>query len=430
MKRLAELLKELEHQLEVCMRCGMCQSVCPLFAETGREADVARGKLALLDGLAQEMFKNPQGVTERLGRCLLCGSCAASCPSGVRVLDVFIKARAILAGYTGLHPFKKLLFRRLLSHPALFDTVLEWCSKLQGVFFRPADAFYGTSCARVFSPFGDRHFRNLSPVPFHKLFPEVDTSGGTSGYRVAFFVGCVIDKFFPTVGEAVLQTLNHHGVDVLLPSEMGCCGMPALAAGDTVTFENLVHYNLEKLGTESFDFLVTACATCTAAIKKLWPLMAQKLPPRTREKIDVLAGKTLDISQFLVDRLDVDPPNKPLEPIKASVTYHDPCHLKKSLGIALQPRILIRSSAGYRFQEMSEADRCCGCGGSFNLQYYELSKAIGQRKRDSIAGSGCSIVATSCPACMLQISDILSQSGNRVTVKHVIEIYADSLAHG
>ena len=52
MKRLAGLIKELEEQLVVCMRCGMCQAVCPLFAETGREADVARGKIALLDGLA------------------------------------------------------------------------------------------------------------------------------------------------------------------------------------------------------------------------------------------------------------------------------------------------------------------------------------------------------------------------------------------
>ena len=61
MKQLARLIKELEDQLVVCMRCGMCQAVCPVFAETGREADVARGKLALLDGLVQEMFKDPTG---------------------------------------------------------------------------------------------------------------------------------------------------------------------------------------------------------------------------------------------------------------------------------------------------------------------------------------------------------------------------------
>ena len=79
------------------------------------------------------------------------------------------------------------------------------------------------------------------------------------------------------------------------------------------------------------------------------------------------------------------------------------------------------------FKEMNEADRCCGCGGSFNLQYYGISASIGKRKRDSIVESGCSTVATSCPACMLQISDMLSQAGERIQVKHAIEIYADSL---
>jgi len=103
-------MKELEDQLSVCMRCGMCQAVCPVFAETGRESDVARGKLALLDGLTRELFKDPDGTFKRLNRCLLCGSCAANCPSGVNVLEIFIKARVILTGFMGLSTVQKLIF--------------------------------------------------------------------------------------------------------------------------------------------------------------------------------------------------------------------------------------------------------------------------------------------------------------------------------
>jgi glycolate oxidase iron-sulfur subunit len=76
---------------------------------------------------------------------------------------------------------------------------------------------------------------------------------------------------------------------------------------------------------------------------------------------------------------------------------------------------------------MPESDWCCGCGGSFNLQHYEASAAIGRRKRDHIAASQCRVVATGCPACMLQITDMLSQAGLRVQVKHAVEIYAESL---
>jgi ferredoxin len=107
MEALARLMRELEDQLVVCMRCGMCQSVCPVFDQTGREADVARGKLALLSGLMESMFDDPEGVYQRLNKCLLCGSCAANCPSGVSVQEIFLKARAILTGYMGLSPAKR-----------------------------------------------------------------------------------------------------------------------------------------------------------------------------------------------------------------------------------------------------------------------------------------------------------------------------------
>ena len=84
MKKLARLMKELEDQLVVCMRVRHVPGGLPAVSnETGREADVARGKLALLDGLMHEMFEDPEGVSERLNKCLLCGSCAANCPSGV-----------------------------------------------------------------------------------------------------------------------------------------------------------------------------------------------------------------------------------------------------------------------------------------------------------------------------------------------------------
>ena len=112
---------------------------------------------------------------------------------------------------------------------------------------------------------------------------------------------------------------------------------------------------------------------------------------------------------------------------KITVTYHDPCHLKKSLGVAAQPRALLRAHPGYVLKEMPESDWCCGCGGSFNLQNYETSAAIGRRKQENIMKSGCQVVATGCPACMLQITDMLSRAGRRVTVKHAVEIYADSL---
>ena len=428
MKALAQLLQELEDALVVCMRCGLCQAVCPLFAETGREADVARGKLALLDGLMQEMFKDPYGVYERLDRCLLCGSCAFSCPSGVRVLDIFIKARAILSGYLGLSPVKKAVFRRMLANPRLFNRLLDWGARLQGIFIKPVDDLLGSSCSRVLSPIlAGRHFKPLAQTPFHRVVPSLNTGPGAGKPKVAFFVGCLIDKIFPQVGDAVLQVLEHHGVGVFLPEEQGCCGIPALSSGDTAAFNQLVRHNLRKFGGQPFDYLVTACATCTATIKKLWPMMV--LDPSAEEKAQIadLVEKTLDISQLLVEKVGLEPAGSGGVAPAEILTYHDPCHLKKSLGVAAPPRAVLRANPRYRFQEMAEADWCCGSGGSFNLQNYEVSAAIGRRKREHILQSGCATVATSCPACMLQLIDTLSQAGAKVKVKHAVEVYAESL---
>lgn len=427
MKKLAQLLQQVEDQLVVCMRCGMCQSVCPVFAETGKESDVARGKLALLDCLLQEMFNNPDGVQERLLRCLLCGSCASNCPSGVKVLDIFIKARAIITGYIGLSPAKKIIFREMLARPALFDQLMEWGSKLQRIFIKPVDELLGTSCARFVSPLGDRHFSSLAPEPFHRMVPSLNVPTGKSGLKVAFFVGCVIDKIYPRIGEAVLHALKYNKVGIFIPKDTACCGIPALSSGDTDTFNKLVRYNLEKFNAESYDFLVTSCATCTSTIKKLWPTLAEDLNPQELDQVKVMAGKTMDISQFLVEKLEIREAGSSKNSEKTTITYHDPCHLKKSLGIATQPRKIIQANKDYQFREMKDADRCCGCGGSFNLQHYDLSSAIGKHKRDNIVDSGCSVVATSCPACMLQISDMLSQSGDRIKVRHAVEIYSESL---
>ena len=93
----------------------------------------------------------------------------------------------------------------------------------------------------------------------------------------------------------------------------------------------------------------------------------------------------------------------------------------------LNPNTLIRMGPRYRLLEMEEADRCYGCGGSFNLQHYDVSASIGQRKRDNIVRAECKVVATGCPACMLHISDILSRSRDTVLVKHTIEIHAESI---
>ncbi|MCP4683368.1 MAG: (Fe-S)-binding protein, partial [Desulfobacterales bacterium] len=136
---LAKLINSLEQELSACARCGICQAVCPIFNITLHEADVARGKLALLSGLAEEMFKNPKKVGELLNRCLLCGSCENTCTRSVNVLEIFFKARVILTRFQDLSGTKKIILRNILSNPERFDRIFLFLAKFQGLFLKKAN---------------------------------------------------------------------------------------------------------------------------------------------------------------------------------------------------------------------------------------------------------------------------------------------------
>ncbi|MDD6181870.1 MAG: (Fe-S)-binding protein [Desulfovibrionaceae bacterium] len=424
---LAQRLMALDDKLVACMRCGMCQAVCPMFGATMMEADVARGKLALVSNLAHRMIEDPQAVADKLGRCLLCGSCQANCPSGVHIMDIFMEAREIVYNYIGLHPLKKLIFRFLLPNPGLFSLGMRIGAPCQGLLFKSKNNVQETTAAPLLDGIlGARHIRSLAPKSLLALEGAQDTPAGASGIKVAFYPGCMGDKFYVSMGQACLKVLRHHGVGIYMPKGFACCGIPALSSGDAEGMLKEMKVSLAEFAKGEFDYVVTPCASCTSTIKELWPRYAGRIGEAEQAQAEALSAKTMDINAFLINVLKVEPKAAPADNA-VPVTYHDSCHMKKSLGVVREPRAVIGLNPGYRLVEMAEADRCCGCGGSFNLFHYDLSRQIGQRKRNNVVASGAKVAAAGCPACMMQLEDVLSQNGDPVEVKHTIELYAETL---
>jgi len=426
MDQLIRQVRQLERQVDVCTRCGMCQAVCPVYGVTGNEADVARGKLSLISGLIRDMFADPDGVYDRLERCLLCGACAAECPRGVDAMAVFLKTRALIREFRGLPVYEKVLFRRILGVPGRFDRMADWAARCQHLVSTPVPAAPPES--PLISPlFIGRQLPPLSAVPFRKKVQNHNLSSGGE-ITVALFTGCLIDKVFPEVGMAILEILDHHGIGVVVPENQGCCGIPALSAGDREGFKRLVAHQLDCFDLHRPDFIVSGCATCTAVIKTIWPALYPAPSESTRARIDGMAAKTMDIAEFIFrvtgisDRFDNAGPADPVP-----VTYHDPCHLKRTLGVSEAPRRLIAANPNYTLVEMARPEACCGMGGSFGLRHKSISMAIGEKKTADIADSRADIVATGCPACMMQLRDLCSRSALPVIVRHTVEIYARGL---
>ena len=77
------LLKDIEDALSNCMKCGNCMAVCPLYKEIGKESAVARGKLALMEGVLKGQLPYSEEFEKIMLTSLSCKACATKCPCGV-----------------------------------------------------------------------------------------------------------------------------------------------------------------------------------------------------------------------------------------------------------------------------------------------------------------------------------------------------------
>ncbi len=108
------------------------------------------------------------------------------------------------------------------------------------------------------------------------------------------------------------------------------------------------------------------------------------------------------------------------------VTYHSSCHLRAA-GVTKEPRQVLASLPGVNYVEMQDADRCAGGAGTYLVKDYETSQKILERKTRAITKSGANVVATSCPACMIQLRNGVEDS---VQVKHVAQLLQEAYRAG
>jgi Fe-S oxidoreductase len=229
------------------------------------------------------------------------------------------------------------------------------------------------------------------------------------------------------MGESLVRVLNKAGVEVVFPDEQTCCGAPARYNGAYDVAANNARDNLAALKVADATYVVSACPTCTVALKHDFAdTLREEGDLEAVVQAEALAAKVVDFSS-LVKRL-VDQGRLKLKPGAElpSVTYHDSCHLKRSLGVRDEPRDLLRAS-GHEVKEMFESDMCCGMGGSYSMKFPEISKPILERKLQNIRKTGADVVAMDCPGCVMQIKGGLDKTEAPLPVKHVVELLAERL---
>ena len=140
---------------------------------------------------------------------------------------------------------------------------------------------------------------------------------------------------------------------------------------------------------------------------------------------EALAPRVKHIAEF-VRQSPVGPSMAPPDALPRKVTYHSSCHLRAA-GVTKEPRAILSSLPGLEYVEMPDADRCAGGAGTYLVKDFDTSQQIVARKRQAVEYSGADIVATSCPACMIQLKTGLPPT---IGVKHIAEVLHDSYEAG
>jgi len=236
---------------------------------------------------------------------------------------------------------------------------------------------------------------------------------------VAFYSGCVAAYAYPEIGEDVMKVVKECGAEPYYPVGQACCGAPAFFAGDRETALDLARTNIAALEAMNPDYIVTVCPGCAAVLQKGYLELTAK-EPEWNQRARAISNKIRDFSQLI---LELSPATKKKPSRNRKITYHDPCHLKRGIGIFDEPRKLLERE-GFEMVEMADADACCGFGGHVLLAYPELSGSVLKRKLNNIEATGVDTVVTNCLPCVLQLRGGLDKRHSSIRVMHSAELLA------
>lgn len=453
--------KQLQKVFDLCLHCMTCEENCP----SGMRADeiimavraemAKRGLIPRMKMMALDMLRKMDSALFR----------------GMRSLGLV--RRQPLHGYGVRHPLRFLF------------PLFGW----KGERYIPLPSekpFLGSH--PEFYPASDVELDLPEEIDLARRLLEARRRNLEKGIRAYFFVGHTVNHFFPEEAEAAIRVLNTVGVDVEVPADQECCGAPFYYAGDIESAGEAALIVLKRLRGHRYDWIVSTCSSGTMMLEKEFPrifdlagdgffdiIWDPEQEVFTREPAgdpetdtgreaaelyrELVQGRVRDIDSLVADMLGLEEKTRAFDSLLVGgsqsagkdpastaeedgdlpvVTYHHPCHLNRGLGVNWQPVAILELLPGYRYVEMPDADRCCGGGGAFTFTHAEASEQIASRKIDSIDSVSPDIVATSCPVCRIQLTDMMrrrfeleaAQRGDRpfaVPVKTPVELLDEQI---
>ncbi len=240
--------------------------------------------------------------------------------------------------------------------------------------------------------------------------------------RVILYPTCLVDTFFPEVGEAAVHLIERMGAEVHFPDGLSCCALPHFNNGFRGEARRTLLGQLDLL--EGDDPIIVPSGSCGWMLRCVLPTLFTD-DPWLRERAEGIAARVVELSQFLSRHV----PSEARQRLPGKVVYHDSCHLLRGLGEREAPRNLLDAAAECR-EEMAGADRCCGFGGSFAVKFPEISCAMLDEKIRAAEEIGADWMVAADAGCMLQIGGGLARRKSKIFLLHLAQALAGPGAPG
>lgn len=407
-----------------CVKCAKCVPSCTIYQINRDEVNSPRGFADLLGIYDKGKISLDKNLKDIFESCFLCTTCTTLCPQKIDTANMIIKSRIDIANKFGISWYKKAYFY-LLKHRKLMDFVFSFAAFGAPCAFKKNDDKLRSRFS--LSKFGKRTIFPFAKKSFINKHSNLKKPKNNGNKKVAVFIGCLSNYNYTQVGESLLRILSKLEIDAFIPKQE-CCGAPAYFTGDIKSVNYLVKKNIALFEGffDEIDALIIPEATCAAMIMVDWK-HSLELESNNKEwitRLERLLPKIHIATEYLYNHTNLI--QKLKNKSNQKITYHDPCHAKKVLGIFKEPRELLNNI--YDIVEMKECDRCCGFGGvTIQSQKYHLAYNAGIVKAQNIKESGAEIVSAECSACRMQLNNALDNANVNISFKHPLELISESL---
>lgn len=370
-----------------CVKCALCLPHCPTYRLKGEEGDSPRGRIELIQSLAEGAIVPTPGVLEHLDGCLDCRACEAVCPAGVPYGRLIDGARSMLGAH-GRTAFLTRLLCRLVSRPAALAAAL--------VALRPS-AFLAPPRLRPY----------LGAV---RRLPRL-ARGPAEGKPVALFLGCIARTLDTEALAAGARLLAAAGYRVEVPRRQTCCGALAQHGGDREGAAALAHRNAEAFAGDAP--IAAGASGCTAQLLEYEALLGDggAFSRRVRGVSDLLAEAVED------GRLRF----RTGAPLR--VALHTPCTQRNVLRSQAPARCLA-ALPGITVVELPPG--CCGAAGSYFLDRPRDAERLREPLLAAVRKARADMVLTTNVGCRLHLAAGLG-ADEAPPVKHLASFLAERL---